>query len=133
MTLTTQIPGLYLLDVENKGRGVFCIEDLSSDSIIELCPVIIINPKDTAAIHKTSLHDYYFIWDLEANSSAIALGFGSLYNHSESPNADFIINRADKEIKIVSLRDIPAGEEITINYISNKNAGFNLWFDPEKE
>ena len=130
MALTTQLPGLYLLEVEEKGRGVFCLEDISKESLIELCPVIIIPPKETAIIHKTSLHDYYFIWDIDANSSAIALGYGSLYNHSENANADFYSDKADHQIKIIASRDIPAGEEITINYISIKETGFELWFEP---
>jgi hypothetical protein len=46
---------------------------------------------------------------------ALALGFGSLYNHSYKPNARY--DDAPSQVKeFRALRDIKAGEEITINY-----------------
>jgi len=46
---------------------------------------------------------------------AIALGYGSLYNHSYTPNAHYRdIGRRSKEF--LAVRDIAAGEEITVNY-----------------
>lgn len=130
MSLTTQLPGLYILDTEERGNAVFCVEDISTGSLIELCPVIILDPTDTEVIHKTRLHDYYFIWDIEKGSSAIALGFGSLYNHSDQPNAEFEIDRDSKAIRFIAKKDIPSGEEITIDYIASKEEGIELWFKP---
>lgn len=127
--MKTQLPGLYIVPTEAKGRSVFCVRDILEGSIIEICPVIILNAADTEAIHKTGLHDYYFVWDIEQNTSAIALGYGSLYNHSENPNADFDILPETEEISFFALRDIPAGEEITIDYIASKDEGIKLWFE----
>ena len=46
---------------------------------------------------------------------ALALGYGSLYNHSYNPNARY--DDVGRQIKEYSaLRDIQRGEEITINY-----------------
>jgi len=126
--LTTQIHGLYVAETSNKGRGVFTTADISSQSVIEICPCIILTNKDTLQIHKTLLHDYYFLWDLEEKTSAIALGFGSIYNHSELPNADFLINRDANDITFVAIKDIQAGEEILINYIGLKDTEAKLWF-----
>lgn len=127
--LSTQLPDLYILEDEVKGRGVYCSQDIPEGSMIELCPVIIIPPNDTKAIHETSLHDYYFIWDRHINSSCIALGYGSLYNHSDSPNAEFLNDYENNMIRIQALTYIPAHQEICINYISKDEDEFRLWFE----
>ena len=131
MPLSTQLPGLYYLETESKGRSVFTSEDIVEGSIIEVCPVIIINPEETQVIHKTHLHDYYFIWDIETGSSAIALGYGSLYNHDEHPNSEFELDRANLTIRFIALKNISAGTELTVNYIAAKEEGVKLWFDPK--
>ena len=46
----------------------------------------------------------------------MALGYGSLYNHSFFPNAEYIKVWEERVIRFVALRDIRDGEEITINY-----------------
>jgi len=131
VTLTTQMPGLYILDTEKRGRAVYCVEDISKGSLIEICPVIILDKTDTDVIHNTELHDFYFVWDIEKGTSAIALGYGSLYNHSDEPNAEFVISRDTAEIRILASQDIPSGTEIMIDYISAKDEGIELWFDPK--
>jgi len=128
--LQTQLPGLFILEDE-KGRGVYTTKKIPKDSTIELCPVILLSRKDTELIHKTSLHDFYFIWELAEQNAAIALGYGSLYNHSDQPNADFEINLDTNEIKFIATEEISAGEEILINYISSAVKGVALWFDPK--
>jgi len=130
VSLTTQLPGLYILDTNNRGRAVFCSEKISSGSLIEICPVIVLDVEDTESVHHTSLHDYYFIWDIDKGSSAIALGYGSIYNHSETPNAEFEIDLQSKVIRFVAIQGIAAGEEITIDYIAAKEEGIELWFNP---
>ena len=57
-------------------------------------------------------------------SSAIALGYTSLLNHSYMPNCEFIRHIDDLAIDLVALRDIAAGEELTIDY------QMTLWFVP---
>lgn len=128
--LTTQLPGLYIIGSENKKRCVFCSEKIEKGSTIELSHVIVLNAEDTKAIHKTSLHNYYFLWDVEKGTSAIALGFGSLYNHSDDPNTDFEIQPAEELIRFFAVKDIEAGEELCIDYIGLKDAGARLWFEP---
>ncbi|MFM8476053.1 MAG: SET domain-containing protein-lysine N-methyltransferase [Planctomycetaceae bacterium] len=60
--------------------------------------------------------------------TAIALGFGSLYNHSYSPNARYDdVGRQIKEYK--ALRDIQKGEEITINYNGSEDCMDPVDFD----
>jgi uncharacterized protein len=127
--LTTQSIPLYIIDDELKGRSVHTASDITEGSIIEICPVIILSKDDTLNIHKTLLHDYYFLWNVEDNTSAIALGYGSLYNHSDTPNADFELVYGDNEIHIIATEDIAAGTEICIDYMSGKVGESGLWFE----
>ncbi|MBT8233320.1 MAG: SET domain-containing protein-lysine N-methyltransferase [Saprospiraceae bacterium] len=131
MPLSTQLPFLYLSEDEIRGRGVFTSELISPESTIELCPVIILNEEDTKQIHQTHLHDYYFLWDIEKGTSAIALGYGSLYNHSDNNNAEFELDIEHNLIRFIAIKPITAGEEITVDYKGLKEEGNRLWFEPE--
>jgi SET domain-containing protein len=55
----------------------------------------------------------------------LALGYGSLYNHSYDPNAT-TLERGD-ELVITATRDIAKGDEIFINYMGTATDG--VWFD----
>lgn len=127
--MSSQIPGLYIGYSEHRGRGVYSGIPIDLGDDIEICPVIIISKEDLRVIHNTILHDYYFMWDLEAGEGAIALGYGSLYNHSSEPNAEYLLQHEDMSIKISCINPIKAGEEITIDYQSLKTEQYALWFD----
>jgi len=55
------------------GIGIFAMADIQADEIIEICPIIMLNAKDTNEIDKTHLYDYYFSW--REQGSAISLGY----------------------------------------------------------
>ena len=57
-----QIPGLYIAQSSKEGRGVFTSVPINEGDIIEVCPVIEIPISQVPIIHKTVLHDYYFLW-----------------------------------------------------------------------
>lgn len=122
----SRIPALYVAPSPRGGRGVFTAEPLMAGSIIEICPVIVLPAADRAVIHNTHLHDYYFLWEDE--QCAIALGYGSLYNHASVPNAEYGMDYEQLTIDVFCIRDIAAGEEITIDYISGGNERSELWF-----
>ena len=123
-----QIPGLYISDIPKKGRGVYTSMHIASGDTIEICPVIIIPKLQLPIIHKTILHDYYFLWGEHMEDCAIALGFGSLYNHEVHPNANFILDLENNTIDIVAIQNISAGSEITINYHGEPGDEGDLWF-----
>ncbi|KAF9025689.1 hypothetical protein BGZ52_008756 [Haplosporangium bisporale] len=59
---------------------------------------------------------------------ALALGLGSMFNHSKEPNVGFQRDFENKMIRYSTLRDVAPGEELCISY------GPNLWFsDMEDE
>jgi len=119
------LPHLYVAPSPSGGRGVFTSQSIPVGSIIELAPVIIVSAQDRKALHKTHLHDYYFQWD--GDRAAIALGLGSLYNHSEAANAAFELVYGFEQIRFSAIRNIDQGEEITTDYRSGKPE-MDLWF-----
>lgn len=95
------------------GYGVFAEQNFQRDDIIEECYFL---RADSQAI---DFIDYYF---LAGECRAMVLGDGSIYNHSQTPNALHRIDN-DHAIMIVQAnRPIKQGEEICISY------GVN-WFD----
>ncbi|NNF23066.1 MAG: SET domain-containing protein-lysine N-methyltransferase [Saprospiraceae bacterium] len=124
----TQIPGLYIAVSDLGGKGVFTSSAITKGDLIEICPLIILSAVDTSLIHKTKLHDYYFVWDDKQKTSAIALGFGSIYNHSPNPNAEFNVDHSEEYIRFSALKNIMAGEEIKTKYLSSDDPEYKLWF-----
>lgn len=111
----------------HKGRGVFTDSPIAKDTLIERCPVIEIPASQSGHIDVTVLYDYYFGWGQDNQEIAIALGYGSLYNHSFSPNAVYIKNLSEQTIDYVALRDIEPGEEILVNYNGDPDNRSPLW------
>ena len=126
-----RIQGLYYAPSPLSGRGVFTAEDIPKNTIIELAPIIEIPESEVDIIHHTDLHDYYFVWGEHDEKAAIALGYGSLYNHSYSPNANYIFDFENQIIEFFSIKNIKAGDEILINYHGDPKAKDEVWFDKE--
>ena len=97
-----------------KGRGVFAAKRIRQGATIEVCPMIIVPHPEWNKIAKTKMADYVFGWG--AKGVGLALGYGSLYNHSVKPNAEAVTGDKRFTLKYVAQRNIKKGEEITINY-----------------
>ncbi|KAI0274210.1 cytidine deaminase-like protein [Russula aff. rugulosa BPL654] len=70
----------------------------------------------------TILDHYTFKW--RDGRMALALGLGSLFNHSDSPNVSYSIDTATESIRYTTARAVDPDEELCIHY------GSNLWFKP---
>jgi len=99
--------------IKGAGKGVFAKDEIIQGDIIERCPVIEVSLKDPANNDEGKLVDYFFYF---GEGLAIALGFGSLYNHSYNPNATYKINLSNKTIDFIAIKNINSREEITVNY-----------------
>ncbi len=120
--------GIFADDSPGRGRGVFAGRPFQKSDLIEACPVIVLSASETALIDGTRLYDYYFGW--ERDQAAIALGFGSLYNHSKSPNAMYVKDYTSGVIRVHAIADIDPGDEIFIKYNNGKSGSTeSLWFD----
>jgi SET domain-containing protein len=105
---------------------VYALRSFAPGDIIEECPVLIVPASEKPFLVETALADYYFRWDDDA---ALALGYGSLYNHSYKPNATFELHPKKQVIGIVAWLYIEANEEVTINYNGSPAYREPVWFD----
>ena len=105
------------------GRGVFARSGIKKGEVVETCPFIEISQKEA---ERSVLINYIIL--VGKDRAALALGYGSLYNHSESPNARFKINEKDKEIVFTAIREINKDEEITFDYGGGEQRN-PLWFE----
>ena len=62
----------------------------------------------------------------------LALGYGSLYNHSKTPNCKYKILQKQKVIRYVALKDIIKDEEILFDYSKSSSSKAPLWFEKNK-
>lgn len=110
----------------DRGRGVFAIRDIEEGEVIERCPMIVVDTDEATAVCDTVLGQYAYGWD--GGAVAIALGFGSLYNHAAEPNALYEEAEQPATMIVRARRWIRAGEEILIDYTGGGDQ--ELWFEP---
>lgn len=118
---------LYILDDAHKGRGVYALRDYAIGELIEICPVLVIPAAQLPHLDQTTLYDYYFLWN--ENDAAIALGYGSIYNHSTAPNARYETYYEDRLIHFYAHKPIQAHEEILVNYNHDVDDTSRVWFE----
>lgn len=122
---------LYIASAKKRGRGVFTGEDISSGSIVEISPVIVMGPQDRKLLDQTSLHDYIFEWGPMHKECCMALGYVALYNHAYQSNCEYEMDYEKALILIKTVRFIREGEELLINYNGNWNSEKPVWFKTE--
>ncbi len=116
---------LYFSDSALHGRGVFAGRDYASGEIIEVCPVIVIPANEREFLDQTALYNHYYEWDGDAG---LALGYGSLYNHSSPPNALYQQDIELISLRVVALTAIQADDEVTVNYNGDPDDPSPPWF-----
>lgn len=118
---------ICIKDTGKYGRGIYATRDIKKDELIEVSAVLISPKNEWKYLKKTTIFNYCFFWG--KNDTAIALGHGSLFNHSYTPNAIFDNNEDNLSIDFYAVTDIKKGEEITINYNGEPEDKSPLWFD----
>ena len=119
----TQSEAIEVRKIKSKGRGVFARRLIRKGELIERVPVLVLPIEETEA--DTVLSNYCFAWG--RNTVALALGYGSIYNHSFKPNARYD-DTAPQTKEFRALRNIKPGEEITINYNGEPRSRKRVWF-----
>jgi SET domain-containing protein len=102
--------------VRGKGRGVFATRSFRAGETIDVCPVIPLTRGEATTCSATILDDYFFEWGPKRAAYALALGYGSIFNHSDDPNAAFECRTRQLQITFRATRHISRGEQITIDY-----------------
>jgi uncharacterized protein len=123
---------LEVRETASRGRGVFALSAIPAGTLIESADVIPIPRAEMGAIESCILADYDFRWGEDGREGAIALGLGSLYNHSYTPNAHYVKHLDRRCIDFIALRDIAAGEEIRTNYNGEPDSKKKVWFEVDE-
>jgi len=124
--VTKASPSIYVAISTIHGRGVFAQRAIKIGSIIEECPIIKMKLREMTVRKHMLLNYYAFMIDEQNEYTGIALGYGSLYNHSNNCNAFYYFNK-EKELMIFeAIHPISKDEEITINYLGPESAGQSI-------
>ena len=98
--------------IPDAGRGVFTLDKVKKGALVERSDVI------ELGVVPSFMSNYHFHDPFDTNTSLIALGTGSLYNHAGNrSNVGYdVTNEVNKKIEFRALRDIQPGEELFIDY-----------------
>jgi len=104
------------------GWGVFTDSTIKSGDVVETCYCLIDN------YDKAPYKDYAYHPDINTQDVYHCLGFGAIYNHSDSPNIVWkMIDNERSLIQFYVLRDIEAGEQLYHSY------GKDYWINRGKK
>lgn len=121
--------GIFAGRSDGRGRGMFTRNAIPSGKIIETAPVIVFPPEHRPLLDQTLLHDYIFEWGPEQKQCCVALGYVSLYNHAYNANCDYEMDFDNEIMRIRTVREIAAGEELFINYNGAWDDEKKIWFE----
>ena len=125
-----QQTSIYFGPSELHRVGVFAARAIEVGEVIEICPVLLFPKEELEFMDKTVMYDYYFDWT--ENEYAICLGYGSLYNHSYAPNAEYDMDFDNNTIDFYCIQPIKAGEEILVNYNGFPEDQTTVWFERDE-
>ncbi|CUS14652.1 unnamed protein product [Tuber aestivum] len=129
MTVPLQRVGCLELILDTpRGRGVFSTRKIEAGTVVDTAPVIILNKEQfDNYIRHSLLQHYTYNWPMGHGTTrkytihqAIALGLGSMFNHSSwRQNVGWKRDLGKEVIVYTALRDIAEGEELLISYGSH--------------
>jgi SET domain-containing protein len=115
---------IYVSESKIHGLGVFASAKISEGEVFEKCPVhdLQIPKGETSPLFL----DYRFNWPqgIDWEQQVVSWGYGSLYNHSDNPNANWRSNLEDRTFEFYATKEIEPGEEILVWYGDD-----NYWND----
>lgn len=117
-------PHVYVTETgTTKGRGVFAAHAFASGEFVEVSPVVVLRAHRDTMLEE--FKDRVFHWGERPGGtsvSALALGYGSLYNHDNPANMRYEVDQSALALRFIAVRDIKEGEELTINYSGENGA-----------
>mgnify|MGYP002777242393 CR=1 FL=1 len=121
-------PSLYVRQTQARGRGVFSKTGLKAGTVLEVAPVIVMSSKERLHIDQTVLHDYIFEWGERSLQCAMALGWVPLFNHKVGSNCAYEMDFKKAIIRVLTVVDVKADEELFINYNGDPDSTKKVWF-----
>ncbi|OCL13884.1 SET domain-containing protein [Glonium stellatum] len=114
---------LVIISNTPKGRGVFAAKDIPARTVLDVCPVLVLDIEENEKhIKHTSLYHYTYNWPQKEENGgtkvtqAVVFGLGSMFNHAIDQNVGWERDTNRLLVTYRSLRDISAGEELCISY-----------------
>tara|TARA_R110001592_G_scaffold16073_4_gene68806 strand:- start:1434 stop:1826 length:393 start_codon:yes stop_codon:yes gene_type:complete len=105
-------------DSNLSGRGVFANKDIKAGEILEECHHVIL--ENNFKLQDPILQTYVFSWPKGSfggiKASSVVLGMGSIFNHSNDNNADWVTDEIRNLYSFYAIKDIKKDEEIFTNY-----------------
>lgn len=122
-----KIGSFFPLAIEQtpRGLGVFALVNIPADAIVETAPGIIVSQGLLNNCHFAAAADGMLPEDVILDQYGLGwpggkvffpMGWVGLYNHSDTPNAEFYYTGDGQTLSIRSIVDIPADAEILVHY-----------------
>jgi SET domain-containing protein len=113
MNYSSREPWIKVDSTEYMGRGLVACEPIKRGTRLFVAEVIKV---PTHEIIGTLVEKYVFGYDQKF--SAIALGLGSLFNHSATPNVEARYKYVDKRwlLEFHTTKNIKANDQLFLNY-----------------
>ena len=116
--MVISVPKSIVLKYTEKGWGVYARKYIKKGSLIERCYCIRVS--DNTDTTSDELMDYVFDYPKGVPTKnakhVLPLGYGSIYNHSDSPNAEWRNCELPMFFDFYALKNIKKGEEICTSY-----------------
>jgi SET domain-containing protein len=117
---------IFRVDTGSKGRGLFASQDIAPGSLIHEAPCLRVVKEEYDKFMRFTILEHY-LFNADKGDKILALGYGSLFNHSRHPNVDYRVDSTNLCIRYICGHKIIKDEELTISY------GGKLWFDDASE
>lgn len=112
-----------MIDVRDSGihgRGAFASAAIRQGQTFHTAHLLAFDCSETEAINATAVGAYvFYIEDCPGHTHdrvGLAMSPISFINHSRTASAAFKVDAASQTVTFTALRDIAAGEELTIDY-----------------
>ena len=102
-----------------KGRGLFATAPIARGETIDENCTLDLDEAQCTTLEPTPVNDHYFAHPADDTRGLLVLGYASLCNHADDPNADTrfrLDERVGWIVVLTARRDIAVGEEITRRY-----------------
>jgi len=113
-------PALEIRKSPVNGWGVFTRRDIKKDTVLEESPIIFVPSEKLSGVDECLTYCYNY----DDETLMIPFGYAPMYNHSSTPNADWIGDYVNMTMNHYAIEDIPAGSEIFISYGSDDEVSF---------
>lgn len=110
---------------ETTARGVRATKSVQQGQLIEAAHCILVPRHEYQQHSRHTVLEHYLFLSQSKGDMLLALGLGSLFNHSSSPNLDYRIDSAHLIIRFYAAQPIEPGEELLIYYGPPEK----LWFE----